>query len=234
MARGVNPSRRGVDCIDLLQFHWWHSEHPGYLDAMLKLNRLHREGLIAHLGVTNFDTGHLRLPVRHGIPVVSNQVSFSVVDRRPAGDMSAFCLENNIALPCYGSLCGGFLSERWIRPAEPAEGQIADWSKAKYLRFINAAVAAIIVGARPGEREHRDENLAVFGFSLDDEDARQIAAAADGAEALPGDCGDAYRRPPVLTASGDLSHHVASLPGYYTPQRLEAGPTGDRLSTHGN
>src|SRR5271168_1723898 len=33
---GVERSRRrlGVETIDLLQFHWWTFEHPGYLDAM--------------------------------------------------------------------------------------------------------------------------------------------------------------------------------------------------------
>lgn len=246
--------RLGVDCIDLLQFHWWQFEHPGYIDAMIELERLHREGLIAHLGVTNFDTNHLRLLVHHGIPVVSNQVSFSVVDRRAAGEMSAFCLEHNIRLLAYGSLCGGLLSERWIRRAAPADGEITDWSKMKYYRFIEAAggwevvqgilsalegvaqkhgvsvanvaarwvleqpaVAAIVVGARLGERQHRTENLAVFEFSLDAEDQEQIAAATGHARALPGDCGDEYRRPPFLTALGDLSHHLAASPGFYTP-----------------
>lgn len=245
--------RLGVDRLDLLQFHWWRFEHPGYIDAMIELARLHREGLIAHLGVTNFDTNHLRLLVRHGIPVVSNQVSFSVVDRRAAGDMSAFCLENDIRLLAYGSLCGGFLSERWIGRAAPAGGQIVDWSKMKYFRFIEAAggwdvlqcilsalervaekhgvsvanvaarwvleqaaVAAIVVGARLGEREHRGDNLAVFEFSLDQEDEERIAAAADDVKAMPGDCGDEYRRPPFLTASGDLSHHLVAYPRLYT------------------
>ena len=246
--------RLGVDCIDLLQFHWWQFEHPGYIDAMIELERLHREGLIAHLGVTNFDTNHLRLLVHHGIPVVSNQVSFSVADRRAAGEMSAFCLENNIRLLAYGSLCGGFLSERWIGRADPADGQITDWSKMKYYRFIEAAggwevlqgilsalervaqkhgvsvanvaarwvleqpaVAAIVVGARLGEREHRTENLAVFEFSLDAEDTEHIAAAVGDARALAGDCGDEYRQRPFLTASGDLSDHLASFPRVYTP-----------------
>ena len=58
---GVERSRRrlGVETIDLLQFHWWSFEHPAYLDAMKHLDALRREGLIRHLGVTNFDTGHL-------------------------------------------------------------------------------------------------------------------------------------------------------------------------------
>ena len=245
--------RLGVDCIDLLQFHWWRFDHPGYVDAMLELERLRREGLIAHLGVTNFDTAHLRVLVHHGIRVVSNQVSFSVLDRRAAGEMSAFCLENDIRLLGYGSLCGGFLSERWIDRPDPVGGVIEDWSKMKYYRFIEAAggwqvlqqllsalgrvarkhgvsvsnvavrwvleqpaVAAAVVGARLGEREHCNDNLAVFDFSLDGEDRERIEAAAGQAEPLPGDCGDEYRHPPFLTASGDLTHHLSSFPGAFT------------------
>jgi len=244
--------RLGVDRIDLLQFHWWQFEHPGYLDAMLELDRLRREGLIAHLGVTNFDTSHLRILVKHGIPVISNQVSFSLIDRRAAGSLSAFCLDNDIRLMTYGSLCGGLLSERWLGHPEPAGGEITDWSKMKYHRFIEAAggwqvlqdilaalddvagkhavsisnvasrwalehpaVAAIIVGARLGERDHREDNLAVFDFALDDDDRQRIAAATARARAIPGDCGDEYRRPPFLTASGDLSDHLASFPKVY-------------------
>ena len=81
--------RLGVATIDLMQFHWWSFEHPAYLDAMKELAALREEGLIRHLGVTNFDTAHLQLLVKHGIPVVSNQVSFSLLDRRAAGEMSA-------------------------------------------------------------------------------------------------------------------------------------------------
>ena len=249
--------RLGVERIDLLQFHWWHFEHPGYIDAMTELARLQTEGLIAHLGVTNFDTDHLRLLVAHGIPVVCNQVSFSVLDRRAAGDMSAFCLENGIRLLAYGSLLGGFLSERWVGRAEPQPGEIADWSKSKYFRFIERAggwkvlqnilralrvvaekhgvsvsnvaarwvldqpaIAAIVVGARLCEREYRNENLSAFDFSLDDEDNERIASAANKAQPLPGDCGDEYRRPPYLTAAGDLSHHLAASPGLYTPDSV--------------
>jgi aryl-alcohol dehydrogenase-like predicted oxidoreductase len=88
--------RLGVSRIDLLQFHWWSFEHPAYLDAMKELMRLRREGVIGHLGVTNFDTMHLRVLVKRGIEIASNQVSFSLLDRRAAGEMSSFCLENGI------------------------------------------------------------------------------------------------------------------------------------------
>jgi aryl-alcohol dehydrogenase-like predicted oxidoreductase/enamine deaminase RidA (YjgF/YER057c/UK114 family) len=239
--------RLGVARIDLLQFHWWHYRHPGYLDAMLELDRLRRAGRIQHLGVTNFDSDHLRLLVKHGVPVVANQVSFSLLDRRPAGRMTDVCRESGVKLLAYGVLAGGFLSDHWVGRPEPTD--IPDWSKSKYKRFIDTAggwdivqrvlaaakavavkhgvsvanvaarwvleqeaVAAVIIGARLGEREHRRDNLALFAFALDPEDKARLLEAQSLLRDIPGDCGDEYRTPPFLTASGDLSHHLAGLP----------------------
>jgi aryl-alcohol dehydrogenase-like predicted oxidoreductase len=128
--------RLRVARIDLMQFHWWSFEHPGYLDAMLELARLREEGLIAHLGLTNFDTAHLRVLLAQGIPIASNQVCLSLLDRRATADMARLCLQRNVKLLAYGTLAGGFLSERWLGAAEPV--QVDDWSKMKYRRFIDA------------------------------------------------------------------------------------------------
>ncbi len=78
------------------------------------------------------------------------------------------------------------------------------------------AVGGIIVGARLGESEHLDDNRRLFQFSLDEQDTAEIAEAVSALERIPGDCGDEYRRPPFLTASGDLSHHIDSMPPPYT------------------
>ncbi len=273
---GVERSLRrlGVATIDLLQFHWWSFEHLAYLDAMKELDKLRREGLIRHLGVTNFDTAHLRVVVKHGVEIVSNQVCFSLLDRRAAGEMSAFCLEHGVRLLAYGTLAGGFLSERWLGRPEPAGDEINDWSKMKYKRFVDAAggwpalqailaaldrvarrksvsianvatrwtleqpaVAAVIVGARLGERRHTDDNLKVFSFALDAEDRALIDEALAKTTPLPGDCGDEYRKAPFLTASGDLSHHLESTPRMYRGGggRRASGPAarllGKRLRT---
>jgi len=254
--------RLGVETVDLLQLHWWMFEHPGYIDAMRELVALQRDGRILHLGVTNFDTDHLRLLVRHGFPVVSNQVSFSLLDRRAAEEMSAFCLANGVRLLAYGTLGGGFLTDRWVGASEPTS--IKDWSKSKYKRFIatiggwsalqsilaalheiarkhgvsvanvatrwvleQPAVAAVIVGARLGEREHRADNAALFSFSLDEDDKRRIGEAMALTRRIPGDCGDEYRRPPFLTASGDLSHHVESFPPVFEAVPIDG--RADRL-----
>lgn len=253
-------SRLQTERIDLLQFHWWSFDDPRYIDAMHELNTLRQEGLIAHLGLANFDTLHLALVLSEGIPIVSNQVCLSLLDRRATEQMAELCQERDVKLLTYGVLGGGFLSEKWVDAPEPA--QVDDWSKMKYRRFINAiggwdalqhvlraaqqiahkhgvsvanvatrwvleqpAVAAVIVGARLGESEHRADNLSVFDFTLDDDDRAVLDAAFAYTRRLPGDCGDEYRRPPFLTASGDLSHHLDAIPPLW-PREAVTGQSG--------
>lgn len=129
--------RLGVARVDLLQFHWWTFEHPAWLDALHEMAKLRNEGLIGEIGLTNFDAAHLAVALADGIPIVSNQVSFSLIDRRAAGPLSQLCERSGVRLLAYGTLCGGFLSERWLGKPEPA--QIPDWSGMKYRRFIEAA-----------------------------------------------------------------------------------------------
>lgn len=135
---GVETSLRRLDLpvVDVMQFHWWRYEDPRYLDALAHLMRLREEGLIREIGLTNFDAAHLRMVIRNGIEVVSNQVCFSLLDRRAAGALSEVALAHDVAILAFGTLCGGFLSDRWVGAEEPAE--IADWSRMKYKRFIDA------------------------------------------------------------------------------------------------
>ena len=112
--------RLGVDRLDLVQFHWWDYDIPGYVEATVYLKALQDAGKIKHIGVTNFDVPHLREIVTAGVPIVSNQVQYSVLDRRPENGMAAFCEQQNIDLLCYGTVAGGFLSDRYLDVPEPA------------------------------------------------------------------------------------------------------------------
>jgi aryl-alcohol dehydrogenase-like predicted oxidoreductase len=116
-------SRLGVEQLDLLQFHWWDFKVPAYQDVAHWLKELQEEGKIRHLGVTNFDRSHLDELVSAGIPIVSNQVQYSVLDRRPGQELTGYCKDRGISLLCYGALAGGFLTDRFLGsddpPAEP-------------------------------------------------------------------------------------------------------------------
>jgi aryl-alcohol dehydrogenase-like predicted oxidoreductase len=127
--------RLAVECLDLVQFHWWDFDVPGYVETALWLTRLQRSGKIRHLGVTNFDVEHLSELVEAGVPIAANQVQYSVLDRRPEHGLSGWCKEKGIHLLCYGTLAGGFLSGRYVgaeAPPEPFENR----SLAKYRLII--------------------------------------------------------------------------------------------------
>jgi aryl-alcohol dehydrogenase-like predicted oxidoreductase len=130
--------RMDVPTLDLLQFHWWDYDDSNYLDALSHLAQLQDEGKIRHLGLTNFDTEHLNTIVNHGVRIVSNQVQFSLIDRRPETHMTPFCQEHNIFLLPYGTLCGGLLSEKYRGQPEPHGAALATASLRKYKQMIDA------------------------------------------------------------------------------------------------
>src|SRR5437588_11273201 len=137
-AIAVSLRRMRVDCLDLLQFHWWDYQDRRYLDALKHLADLRQEGKIRHLALTNFDTEHLGVIVDAGIPIVSNQVQYSLIDRRPEAKMAAFCREHGIALLTYGTLLGGLLSEKYLGRPEPARAELTTASLQKYRNMIDA------------------------------------------------------------------------------------------------
>ncbi len=241
--------------IDLLQFHSWNYADPAWLDCLYWLNELKAEGLIAHLGLTNFDTAHLEMVVHSGIEVASNQVCYSLLDQRASGPMTAACLRHGVKLLAFGTVAGGFLSGKWLNQSEPRLDETLTWSQMKYKRFIDTAggwtrfqqllrvlqevslasgmsianlasryileqpgVGGVIVGARLGRSEHIAENKALLTQSLDDASKSKIRKAVLGMSRIHGDCGDEYRKPPFLTASGDLSHHMDAVVTPYACQ----------------
>ncbi len=130
--------RMRLERLDLLQIHTWSYADPSWLDSLLWLQELKREGLIGQIGLTNFDTAHLRVALASGIEVVSNQVCFSLFDRRPSHAMADLCEGYGVKILAYGTLGGGLLTDRWLGSSEPAADS-GTWSQMKYLRFIEAA-----------------------------------------------------------------------------------------------
>jgi len=62
---------------------------------------------------------------------------------------------------------------------------------------------------------HHENNRHVFDFTLTRDDHAALEEVFARMTPIPGDCGDEYRKPPFLTASGDLSHHLNSIPSAY-------------------
>ncbi|KAL5340189.1 NADP-dependent oxidoreductase domain-containing protein [Aspergillus crustosus] len=132
--------RMGQSQITLLQYHIWDYSDDTYWNNFVHLQSLQKQGKIKHLGLTNTDAAHLELLLDSGIKIATNQVSCSVIDRRVAqGRLGKVCLENGVGVLAYGTLLGGYLSEKWLGQPEPQNMHALNWSLRKYLRFIRAA-----------------------------------------------------------------------------------------------
>lgn len=243
--------------IDLLQFHAWYYPDPSWLDGLFYLKELKDEGLIKQIGVTNFDADHLQIALASGIPIVSNQICHSLIDQRANNEMVKICQQYGTKILAFGTLAGGFLTDKWLNKPEPSLAELTTWSEMKYKRFIDAAggwkvyqyllktvkqiadkhhvsianissryilenpeVASIIIGARLGESEHIEDNKRILNIDLDLEDLELIKNAQQKLKPIIGDCGDEYRKPPFLTASGDLSHHLENIPKVFEIEKI--------------
>ncbi|EKM75128.1 hypothetical protein AGABI1DRAFT_109653 [Agaricus bisporus var. burnettii JB137-S8] len=134
--RGLQTKR-----IDLLQFHWQDYNDKAYLDALYHLQCLQLEGYISNIGLCNFDTKHVDEICTQLGPgaIVSNQVQFSIIDTRPLHGMGDVCMKHDVKLLTYGTLCGNFLSDRWLGQPSPdpyGEEVVLTPSQRKYLDII--------------------------------------------------------------------------------------------------
>jgi aryl-alcohol dehydrogenase-like predicted oxidoreductase len=137
-AIGTSLRRMNVESLDLLQFHWWDYASDQYLAVLDYLAQLQQAGKIKHLALTNFDAEHLRNIIEHGITIVSNQVQYSLIDRRPEVRMAPLCQERQVWLLTYGTVCGGFLSDKYLGQPEPGRWALDTASLQKYKQMIDA------------------------------------------------------------------------------------------------
>jgi aryl-alcohol dehydrogenase-like predicted oxidoreductase len=122
-------TRLGVEQLDLVQFHWWKYEYHGYLEAMAELFCLKQAGKIRHVSVTNFDLNRLREFVDAGFTPASVQLQYSVLDHRPEGEMAQYCLDHGIGILCYGTVAGGYLSNKFLGVQEPVQDETRSSTK---------------------------------------------------------------------------------------------------------
>lgn len=222
--------RLRIEQLDLLQFHDRDPVEIYGIQRLHELNRLRWVWLIKNLGLTNASADYVEKVVTAGIPLVSNQICYSLLAQRPSSRMTQVCQANNIEILAFGTVAWGFLSEKRLGKAEPLIDDLSNASLKKYKRFIDvtggrdrfqslletldviakqhnvsiatvasnyilqqAAVGAVIVGARLGESEHITENKKILSLELTQENKKQIQQVLDTATPLPGDFGDEYR-----------------------------------------
>ncbi len=220
--------RLRADTLDLVQLHWWDFGVPGWVRAAEWLAELQDEGVVRHVGVTNFGSRALCTLLDAGIPVVANQIQFSLLDRRPLKGLAGICRERGVSLLCYGTLAGGLLADG---PGGSGAPDPADNRSLRKYRLIVDEVG----GLRALERA-RAELCAVAGragVSMAEAAAAYVLAQPAVGAVIVG----LSRRGPDLDVAGvrlrpaDVARLEAAVPdtvagGVYEVERDRTGPHG--------
>ena len=132
IAKGIAGSlkRLGLPRIDLYQMHWPDSQEVPIAAAMPVLAAAVRDGRVAAVGVSNFRAGEMReahaVLERHGVPLASNQVHYSLLHRSPEVDgVLDTCRALDVTLLADSPLEQGLLTGKY-GPAALPEGPRAE------------------------------------------------------------------------------------------------------------
>ena len=111
--------RLGIDHIDLYQAHWPNPVFPpGPLYEALA--RLQREGVVTHVGVSNYSLAAWQVAERLlGGPVLSNQVQYNLVDRRAEKELVGWAQDHDRLVIAYSPLAQGLLSGTYSATKRP-------------------------------------------------------------------------------------------------------------------
>jgi aryl-alcohol dehydrogenase-like predicted oxidoreductase len=106
-------SRLGVDALDLYPIHW--PIPDGEIEeGWTTLVELREEGLVRHIGVSNFSVGQLRR-IQQIAPVETLQPPYSLVDREAEREILPFAEREGIGVIVYSPMGSGLLTGAMTR-----------------------------------------------------------------------------------------------------------------------
>ena len=109
----ASAKRLGTPVLDLYQLHWPSPVFP-LRYTMPRFRRLVDDGLVRHIGVSNFPLkGWQDAERAAGMPVLTNQVQFSLAHRAPETDLVPWAQQNGRIVIAYSPLAQGLLSGRY-------------------------------------------------------------------------------------------------------------------------
>jgi 2,5-diketo-D-gluconate reductase B len=175
LRRAAEDSLRklGVDGLDLLLLHWPNPDFP-LEDTLGALIGLRDDGLIKHLGVSNFPPGMLREAIGLA-PIFTDQVEFHPFLGQDA--LVELAIEKDFMVTAYSPLARGKVPEdATLREIGAAHGKTAGQVALRWL--LDTPQVCTIPKASSHER--RVENFEVFDFELTDDERARIDALPKG------------------------------------------------------
>jgi 2,5-diketo-D-gluconate reductase A len=163
--------RLGLDYLDLYLIHWPAPRQNLYGESWKALIRLQQEGFIKSIGVSNFQVDHLqRIIDDTGVVPVINQIELH--PKFQQHDLIAFHQKHGIVTEAWSPLGQGSLLQ------DPTLQQIAQKHRKTVAQVIlrwhmdqqHVAIPKSVTSSRIAE------NIAIFDFTLDDDDHRAITS----------------------------------------------------------
>ncbi len=153
--------RLDTDYIDLLLIHSPDQDvsHEETLDAM---NELVREGVVRHIGVSNFSVEQTQNAIDHSTaPILTNQVEYNLKERQD--DLLSFCIDEDIMLTAYSPLkIGDHLDNEVL--GEIAETHEKTPRQVAIRWLLQQPMVSTI--PRSSNPDHIEQNFDVFDFEL--------------------------------------------------------------------
>lgn len=151
--------RLGLPRIDLYQMHWADRDEVPIAATMEVLAELVHAGHIGAVGVSNFRAREMRdahaALARHGVPLATNQVHYSLVHRAPEVDgVLDACRELGVTLLAYSPLEQGLLTGKYtVAALPPGARREAAWFAPANVDAAQAVIATLraIAGANDVE-----------------------------------------------------------------------------------
>lgn len=105
--------RLGVDAIDLYQIHWPDPDED-IEEGWSALAELKAQGLVRHIGVSNFDVAQLRR-IQDIAPVETLQPQYSLIERDVEDEILPFAEDQEIGVIVYSPMGSGLLTGAMTR-----------------------------------------------------------------------------------------------------------------------
>ena len=157
--------RLRTDYIDLYQLHWPSQSVP-IEETMRAMDRLVEEGKVRFIGVSNFSVTQLEeAQATTGNKIVSNQVSYSLVEREIERELLPYCQEHDVTVIAYSPLARGVRNiGSGLGLAEVAE----ETGKTKAQVALNWCISKenVIAIPKSNSSERTAENCAASGWRL--------------------------------------------------------------------
>lgn len=172
-------ARRMGTYIDLYLLHWPGNSFKRIQETLHALEELVDEGIIRHIGVSNFDLELLRKSqeVMRKYEIVANEVKYSIKDRWPeTTGLLEYMKHEKITLIAYTPLEKGSLAgNECLKGIGKSYGKSAAQVALNYLIWEENVVAI----PKAGNRRHLEENFGAMGWRLKSEDREKARGCVD-------------------------------------------------------